>query len=491
MNFEFLKDLRGLDGLYNNCSNAEKLVRTMPSQSIFTSRKSAELLAKFIYMAACNQHMEQMTFADILSDWTFRDFIQNRDVLNAFHFIRKQGNRAVHDDNEEDTIEEAIDVLQDLHFVSGESAKLLGLIKKYPPFEKNIQKYPNAVYYDDDKINEEAMKMFLAYAEEYDALLEREKYEGLSLWSFFDYSLHGNADFHEYVECMEPLRSSFLEELQYYLLELLQLEEEDRSLDCEIRAAHFVIELLIEGDELFTSEDKAQLVSAIKQKLPSAKSFILNMLGTGKLRRFYNFEDQEDGDDPITSYNLVKKDRAWDGAGLLDKMEFMKRRASFIYKFFAYYPDCDETKIYKIENGKDIDIWNYASTNIVNAEFKPVLWGHNIDLWVDFDYDEHPGTLEQLYDIVRAYIPEAELDFCEAEVWTEEEEKHCLLRSIEWDVTSLRTVQDFLDEINKVILPFKEELDIYTAGMWVSSKDFIAARIEWTDEGFRVVGVEY
>ena len=64
MNFEFLKGLTGLGYVYENCSNAEKLAVNMPVQSVFTSRKSAELLAKFIYLAAHNQEVEMLTFAD-------------------------------------------------------------------------------------------------------------------------------------------------------------------------------------------------------------------------------------------------------------------------------------------------------------------------------------------------------------------------------------------------------------------------------------------
>lgn len=75
MNFDFLKDLCGLGYIYENCNNAEKLAMTMPVQSVFTSRKSAELLAKFIYLAAHNQKMEELTFSDILSDYTVRKFI--------------------------------------------------------------------------------------------------------------------------------------------------------------------------------------------------------------------------------------------------------------------------------------------------------------------------------------------------------------------------------------------------------------------------------
>ena len=89
MNFDFLKNTRELVYVYENCSNAEKLAMTMPVQSIFTARKSAELLAKLIYMAAHNQQMEEMTFADILADRVVRDFVHSRDIMDAFHFIRK------------------------------------------------------------------------------------------------------------------------------------------------------------------------------------------------------------------------------------------------------------------------------------------------------------------------------------------------------------------------------------------------------------------
>lgn len=123
MNFDFLKGLQGLGYIYENCTNAEKLAMTMPVQSVFTSRKSAEQLAKFIYIAAHNQVMDGLSFADILADRAVRDYV-TRDVLNAFHYIRKNGNRAVHG-NDDETPEEAVKVLEDLHFVAGETAYML------------------------------------------------------------------------------------------------------------------------------------------------------------------------------------------------------------------------------------------------------------------------------------------------------------------------------------------------------------------------------
>lgn len=55
MNFDFLKDTQELRYIYDNCCNAEKLAVTMPVQSLFTSRKSAELLAKFIWRPTINK----------------------------------------------------------------------------------------------------------------------------------------------------------------------------------------------------------------------------------------------------------------------------------------------------------------------------------------------------------------------------------------------------------------------------------------------------
>jgi len=488
MNFEFMKGLRGLGDLYDNCSNAEKLVRTMPAQSIFTSRNCAELLAKFLYLAACNQRMEQMTFADILSDLSFKDFIKNRDVMNAFHYIRKQGNQAAHEENQNETVETAIDVLQDLHYLTGEAARMLGLIKKYPPFEKNIKKYPNAIYINDDEINEEALAMFRVYTDAFDAALEREKYEDLSDYELFDYALHGNADFHEYFECLTPMRGSFVADIQSYLLDLLALEDDT---DQNVRAAKFKIELLIEGDKLYSTAERDQLIEAVENHLPSAAAFIIDILGSGKLRRFYSFEDDENDDLAVSRglHNLVRKDRAWDGYGLLDKMEFMKRRANFIYKFFAYYPDCDEMTYHKIENGKDIDIWSMASSNIVSKHFDRYKWGHALHLWLNIDPEEYPEQIEQLHGIVRKHIPETELGFCE-ETW-DDGDPQCLCMNVEWDVTDFKPVQTFLDEINQVIMPMSNEIDPYTSGLWVDTEGFFVAKWIWTDDGFKVIGTEY
>ena len=79
-----------------------------------------------------------------INDKLVREFIHNRHVMNVFHFIRKGGNKAVHGD-EEESPEEAIDVLK-VHFVTGETACMLGLIENYPAFEEHVAFFAEARY---------------------------------------------------------------------------------------------------------------------------------------------------------------------------------------------------------------------------------------------------------------------------------------------------------------------------------------------------------
>ena len=122
MNFDFLKGLRGLDTVYGSCTDAEELVRSKPYLSLTAARKSAELLAKLIYIAAHATVLQELTFADILADAQVKNYIHDRNVMDAFHYIRKNGNKAVHDDATV-SMDSAMSVLQNLHLIAGETAR--------------------------------------------------------------------------------------------------------------------------------------------------------------------------------------------------------------------------------------------------------------------------------------------------------------------------------------------------------------------------------
>ena len=55
----------------------------------------------------------------------------------------------------------------------------------------------------------------------------------------------------------------------------------------------------------------------------------------------------------------------------------------------------------------------------------------------------------------------------------------------------MREVQDFLDKVNEVLLPIKDEVSAETKGPWEAKDHFAAATWVWTDEGFKVIGTRF
>ena len=487
MNFEFLKDLRGLGYIYENCNNAEKLAVNMPVQSVFTSRKSAELLAKFIYMAAHNQQMEDLTFAEILSDFTFRKYINSKDVMDAFHYIRKNGNQAVHGDAKGKT-EDAVSVLQDLHYVAGETACMLGLINNYPIFDNNIDVFPKAIYIDEKDIDEKARKMFLAYVEEYDAQQERDNYLEMHEYDWFRYSIEGNVEMHEFLEFKyKPKQIEVVDFIKDYLATLLRLSFERSPAKAEEIGLTNPVTLdlsLIIDDVSFTDDDMESLIHAIYEQLPNANSFKIDCKCDGVLREYVN-EKNNNG----SRMNMIKKDAVWTGAGMLDTLEQYKRRNSFEYKLAIFYPDSGEFKYEKIINGKEIDVLSNGTEDIINKTFDEEWWSYNLNLWTDFDFEKYPEIIEQLHNIVRNNIPKSEVSYCES-TW-EFGDINVLCSGIQWNCSSLSEIQSFLDKLNKVLLPIKDEVNAGGEGTWEVKNEFAVATWEWTDQGFKVKGCLY
>ena len=489
MNFDFLKDLRGLGYVYENCSNAEKLAVTMPVQSVFTSRKSAELLAKFLYMAAHNQSMEDLTFADILSDISVRRFVNSRDIMDAFHFIRKSGNRAVHGSDEE-TVDDAITVLQDLHYVAGETACMLGLIDDYPFFEDRIASFPEAKYSDVEDINQKAREMFTAYVEEFNAQQERDQYIQMQDYDWFSYSIEGNVEMHEFLEFKyTPKQSELIEYIQTYLATLLRLSIErspEKAIELDLAYPVMLDAKLIVDGTTYASADIESFTAALTKKLSKAKSIVVDCTCSGILREFFSDELDKDGNGNL---NMIRKGSVWTGAGMLDILQAYKRRNTFTYKQAIFYPDSGESKYEKIMNGKEIDVLAAGTSEIINKDFDEEWWSWSLSLWADFDYEKHHDVLIKLRDIVRRMIPKSEIPYCEG-IW--EDEDNCMLCSgIQWNCMSLKEVQDFLDELNKELLPIKDEVDAGGEGTWEVRKEFAVATWDWTEQGFKVIGLCY
>lgn len=137
MNFSYLKNYPDLTALYNYCTEAEAFAVSNPDISITAARKAIEYMVKLLYGAKICPEIRGMTMFDMLSDYDFTDYLNSRTLTDAIHFIRKKGNQAVHEGNmsQQDTMQ----VLEKLHYVTGEICIKLGVISSYPAFDPNLK----------------------------------------------------------------------------------------------------------------------------------------------------------------------------------------------------------------------------------------------------------------------------------------------------------------------------------------------------------------
>ena len=491
MNFEFLKDLRSMKYVYEDCSNAEKLVKTMPVQSISSARRCAEGLAKFIFMDVYGQQMGQVSFAEILSDNKVRKFIDSRDVMDAFHYIRKNGNKASHYTNQgaQDLAEVAMYVLEDLHYVAGETACMLGLIDDYPEFTTEIGQPEDIVMAENEDIDSKAEKMFLDYIEEYDAQKEREKYYRPEWDELINYSLEGKVEFREYLEFDHRPRPQIIEYLQEYLSGLFSLYKERSAIQSDgSEVVMLEIKLVTESKGVVIETSSGiheEFMKALIEDLPLADKITVDCRCDGDLREFYSDED----DDQTL---MLKKGAVWDGAGMLDVLEGYKRRDRFVYKQAFFYKDSGKVRYTKVQNGKcytENELMMLATPKILDWNNKDEWWTWAVYLhFEDVDDSEFPEIREKLHQAVRKHLPESEITYCE-DLW--EDSPWDLIDCMQWCTKNLKDIQMFLDEINAIIWPIKDKLTCEAEGYWEIKEDFALASWKWTDKGFVIEGLLY
>ena len=133
MNFDFLKPLPNLNRLREYCGEAEEFVESRPNISATAARKAMEYIVKTIYLSVVGQDYGFTVF-EMITDVRFVNYIDDQTVINSIHFIRKMGNLAVHEGKT--SSDDALKILEELHFIVGEFCILLGLIDDYPPFKK-------------------------------------------------------------------------------------------------------------------------------------------------------------------------------------------------------------------------------------------------------------------------------------------------------------------------------------------------------------------
>ena len=134
MNFTYLESKKDMDKLRAFCEEAEEYALSNSNISITAARKAVEYIVKFLYASIVGWADRSMSLFDMLSDPTFSNYVSDTKVIGSIHVIRKMGNASVHEGNM--SSEDALLVLENLHFVVGEVCVLLGLMEDYPVFNK-------------------------------------------------------------------------------------------------------------------------------------------------------------------------------------------------------------------------------------------------------------------------------------------------------------------------------------------------------------------
>lgn len=134
MNFTYLTTFPDFSSLSTYCREAEDFALSRPNISAASSRKAMEFLVKFLYAAKVGEPEPGRTVFERITDPRFTAFVSDPTLLNSIHYIRRMGNVAVHDGTLD--IADALKVLEELHFLVGETCILLGLIPDYDDFVK-------------------------------------------------------------------------------------------------------------------------------------------------------------------------------------------------------------------------------------------------------------------------------------------------------------------------------------------------------------------
>ena len=468
MNFEFIKNLEGLNKAFDSCSNAEELAKSMPDLSMVASRKSAEVIAKFVYLIAHNEQVEELTFADVLSDYAVKRYLGSRDILDAFHYIRKSGNTAVHTLTQESP-DSAIAVLKQLHFVVGEVARRMKLIRSYPRFDPNLSAVPGAVFLNTEDTGKLAREMYADYAVSKDrAARFLEEFKALAVPIVI---VPGDVDLNERIEFdHKPALDSTIAKIQEHFgflalqaMRCLQEDAAERELD-------FKAEITLLGKDGCTVSDLVGFMGALMYDLPNSDGFRITTAYYGpSVAPWTNSEAPE----------LFSK-----------TVEKMGAHEKFTYSAFEFFYNHGEGRCLRYENGNWVDLNKRYTSGILDQDFGSDWWCWNLDLAVEFDFEQHADVLEALHNAVRKYLPENQVGYCEGS-W-EDGDVEILCSSIAWYPRRLREVQDFLDELNRILHPIMAECKGYCMGSWyIPEAPFAVAIWDWFEDGFKIVGTEY
>lgn len=479
MNFEFIKDLQYLHNMYDCCTNAELLVNSMPDNSLISSRKSAEAFARLIYERVHHEKSYSMNFINILKDRALEKYINNADVMNAFNRIRKKGNDTAHTLVKR-TIDEAMSVLKDLHFICGTIAKKLNLIKDYPPFNSNIKTTQNVIPMKIEDIDEASRRMLEEYIREY--IREESKLDyrmnELKEWINPIQFIPSYMCIHEFLSFdHKPVQQSTMSQIQNHFLTLMLAAKKSEESDYFSGISlSLQMKLSIEGSKTYTTTQLSDVLYGIRYDLPNAERFSIESTYEGGNPSFV--------EDPQTALEHL-----W-------LFEEIGERESFTYIDYEFHANSNGYSMSVYKDGKRINPEILSTTDILDKQYESNWIGNEENVVIQYDFLNYPNVLKALKEVVYRYLPEEEQVEFERRIEENDPDLFEISAAFDYmplyfDCKKLGQMQKFFDEINAVIVPVMDQCKCISNHCWYQTQSpYAIAYLEGTDQGFLIKGTE-
>lgn len=135
-NFDFLKDLTDFQQLYSYCRDAENFQLVAPDKSVTGARKALENWVKIVYMTQGWDAPQRAGLMELVSTEDFKNYINDPQVMDNIHFIRRIGNQGAH--GRSISKRESLLSLSCLHALIGEWMFMMDLIDNPPHFDETL-----------------------------------------------------------------------------------------------------------------------------------------------------------------------------------------------------------------------------------------------------------------------------------------------------------------------------------------------------------------
>ena len=135
-NFDYLSKIRDMQTLHQHCSDAEKFQLVAPEKSVVSARKALEFWAKLVYYTNGWDIPQHAGLMELISDADFVEYVDDAQVMNDIHFIRRIGNQGAH--GQSINRKESLHCVASLYAIIGEWLTVLGEVRDLPPFDMTL-----------------------------------------------------------------------------------------------------------------------------------------------------------------------------------------------------------------------------------------------------------------------------------------------------------------------------------------------------------------